>query len=123
MAAILSLVQLMEVSTASTVTGLATELTFARQLLVDKQASLGVRAGCQLWERFFALSGGVEVSDVSGLNESRRLHHERLSMLTVTIGISSLQAIPYLSRPIILRHNSSSMPREDSYSCRRLPSR
>lgn len=61
-AAISALVELMEASTASTVTGLATELTLARQLLVDTQASLGVRAGCQLWERFFALSGGGEVS-------------------------------------------------------------
>jgi len=60
-AAILSLVELMETSTASTVTGLATELTLARQLLVDTQPSLGVRAGCQLWERFFALSGGGQV--------------------------------------------------------------
>ncbi|CAD6564897.1 MAG: translation initiation factor eIF-2B subunit alpha [Tremellales sp. Tagirdzhanova-0007] len=56
----MALVELMEASTSSTVTGLATELTLARQLLVDTQTSLGVRAGCQLWERFFALSGGGE---------------------------------------------------------------
>ncbi|KAK4686059.1 translation initiation factor eIF-2B subunit alpha, partial [Tremellales sp. Uapishka_1] len=60
-AAILALVQLMESSTASTVTGLASELTVGRQILVDTQISLGVRAGCQLWERFFALSGGGEI--------------------------------------------------------------
>jgi hypothetical protein len=45
---------------AATITGLAQELTVGRQLLVDTQASLGVRAGCQLWERFFALSAGSE---------------------------------------------------------------
>lgn len=50
-------------SPASTVTGLASELTVARQVLINTQASLGVRAGCQLWERFFALFPGVgEVS-------------------------------------------------------------
>ena len=27
-------------------------------MLIDTQASLGVRAGCQLWERFFSLSSG-----------------------------------------------------------------
>ncbi|GFZ42780.1 hypothetical protein JCM24511_00498 [Saitozyma sp. JCM 24511] len=59
-AAILALVELMEASTAATITGLAQELTIGRQLLVDTQASLGVRAGCQLWERFFALSAGSE---------------------------------------------------------------
>lgn len=48
---------------ASTVTGLASELTVGRQVLINTQASLGVRAGCQLWERFFALFPGVgEVS-------------------------------------------------------------
>lgn len=48
---------------ASTVTGLASELTVGRQALINTQASLGVRAGCQLWERFFALFPGVgEVS-------------------------------------------------------------
>ena len=45
---------------ASTVTGLASELTAGRQTLLDSQASLGVRAGCQLWERFFASAGGGE---------------------------------------------------------------
>lgn len=44
---------------ASTVTGLASELTVGRQALINTQASLGVRAGCQLWERFFALFPGV----------------------------------------------------------------
>ncbi|OWZ63192.1 hypothetical protein AYX15_04766 [Cryptococcus neoformans] len=58
-AAILALVELMEASTASTVTGLASELTVGRQVLINTQASLGVRAGCQLWERFFALFPGV----------------------------------------------------------------
>ncbi|WVF67078.1 hypothetical protein IAT40_001823 [Kwoniella sp. CBS 6097] len=59
-AAILALVELIEASTASTVTGLATELTIGRQALINTQHSLGVRAGCQLWERFFALSMGGE---------------------------------------------------------------
>ncbi|EIW69058.1 hypothetical protein TREMEDRAFT_16009, partial [Tremella mesenterica DSM 1558] len=59
-AAILALVELMETSTASTISGLATELMHARQTLIETQASLGVRAGCQLWERFFALSAGSE---------------------------------------------------------------
>ncbi|WVQ79060.1 hypothetical protein IAT38_001153 [Cryptococcus sp. DSM 104549] len=58
-AAIIALVELMEASTASTVTGLASELTIGRQALMNTQASLGVRAGCQLWERFFALFPGV----------------------------------------------------------------
>ncbi|WVN85831.1 uncharacterized protein L203_100983 [Cryptococcus depauperatus CBS 7841] len=58
-AAILALVELMEASTASTVTGLASELTVGRQTLINTQTSLGVRAGCQLWERFFALFPGV----------------------------------------------------------------
>ncbi|KAK8861410.1 hypothetical protein IAR55_002229 [Kwoniella newhampshirensis] len=59
-AAILALVELIEASTASTVTGLASELTLGRKTLINTQTSLGVRAGCQLWERFFALSGGGE---------------------------------------------------------------
>ncbi|WRT65528.1 uncharacterized protein IL334_002473 [Kwoniella shivajii] len=59
-AAILALVELVEASTASTVTGLASELTIGRQALINSQSSLGVRAGCQLWERFFALSMGGE---------------------------------------------------------------
>ncbi|WVQ62763.1 uncharacterized protein L199_000911 [Kwoniella botswanensis] len=59
-AAILALVELIEASTASTVTGLASELTIGRQALINTQPSLGVRAGCQLWERFFALSMGGE---------------------------------------------------------------
>ncbi|WWC87699.1 uncharacterized protein L201_002591 [Kwoniella dendrophila CBS 6074] len=59
-AAILALVELVEASTASTVTGLASELTIGRQALINTQLSLGVRAGCQLWERFFALSMGGE---------------------------------------------------------------
>ncbi|KAL1409505.1 translation initiation factor eIF-2B subunit alpha [Vanrija albida] len=59
-AAILALVELMEASTASTVSGLAIELTNGRRRLNDSQPSLGVRAGCQLWERFVALSGGGE---------------------------------------------------------------
>ncbi|ODO06166.1 translation initiation factor eIF-2B subunit alpha [Cryptococcus wingfieldii CBS 7118] len=58
-AAILALVELMEASTASTVTGLASELTVGRQALINTQTSLGVRAGCQLWERFFAVFPGV----------------------------------------------------------------
>ncbi|ORY25843.1 hypothetical protein BCR39DRAFT_542987 [Naematelia encephala] len=53
-AAIMALVELMEASTASTITGLASELTVGRRLLIDTQPSLGVRAGCQLWERFVA---------------------------------------------------------------------
>ncbi|WWC60125.1 uncharacterized protein I303_102689 [Kwoniella dejecticola CBS 10117] len=59
-AAILALVELIEASTASTVTGLAQELTIGRKTLINTQPSLGVRAGCQLWERFFALSMGGE---------------------------------------------------------------
>ncbi|WVR03967.1 hypothetical protein IAU60_000966 [Kwoniella sp. DSM 27419] len=59
-AAILALVELIEASTSSTVTGLANELTIGRQALISTQSSLGVRAGCQLWERFFALSMGGE---------------------------------------------------------------
>jgi hypothetical protein len=39
---------------AETTAGLARELKSARQLLTTTQSSLGVRAGCQLWENFFA---------------------------------------------------------------------
>lgn len=79
-AAILALVELMEASTgkllhaalrtahtpASTVSGLAIELTNGRRRLNDSQHSLGVRAGCQLWERFVALSGGGGEVSVTG---------------------------------------------------------
>ncbi|BEI82435.1 hypothetical protein CcaverHIS002_0303030 [Cutaneotrichosporon cavernicola] len=55
-AAILALVELMEASTATTLSGLAIELFHGRQTLIATQSSLGVRAGCQLWERFLAAS-------------------------------------------------------------------
>jgi translation initiation factor eIF-2B subunit alpha len=51
---------LADTTQAATITGLAQELTLGRQRLVDTQSSLGVRAGCQLWERFFAISAGGE---------------------------------------------------------------
>ncbi|KAK1920959.1 hypothetical protein DB88DRAFT_444396 [Papiliotrema laurentii] len=59
-AAILALVELMEASTASTISGLTMELTAGRKALVESQHSLGVRAGCQLWERFISLSHSGE---------------------------------------------------------------
>jgi translation initiation factor eIF-2B subunit alpha len=46
----------MEASTATTLSGLAIELSHGRQTLTATQSSLGVRAGCQLWERFLAAS-------------------------------------------------------------------
>ncbi|GMK58250.1 hypothetical protein CspeluHIS016_0502820 [Cutaneotrichosporon spelunceum] len=55
-AAILALVELMEASTSTTLSGLAIELYHGRQTLIATQCSLGVRAGCQLWERFLAAS-------------------------------------------------------------------
>lgn len=42
------------------------ELTHGRRALIDTQASLGVRAGCQLWERFVALSGGGSEVSLGG---------------------------------------------------------
>ena len=49
---------------ATTMTGLASEVTAGTEILLESQMSLGVRAGCQLWERFFASSGGgPEVSN------------------------------------------------------------
>lgn len=83
MAAILALTQLLENSTgefsfrclvlrkacpnvvfssATTLTGLLMELTQGRKKLVETQPSLGVRAGCQLFERFVGASGAGEVS-------------------------------------------------------------
>lgn len=47
---------------ASTLTGLLMELTQGRKKLVETQPSLGVRAGCQLFERFVGASGAGEVS-------------------------------------------------------------
>jgi translation initiation factor eIF-2B subunit alpha len=38
---------------------------------MNTQSSLGVRAGCQLWERFFSLSGGGDL--VSPLRLCRRV--------------------------------------------------
>jgi translation initiation factor eIF-2B subunit alpha len=66
-AAILALVELMESSTepinhieadctATTSFGLAEDVKVGRETLMNTQSSLGVRAGCQLWERFFSLS-------------------------------------------------------------------
>ncbi|ORX36315.1 hypothetical protein BD324DRAFT_651555 [Kockovaella imperatae] len=57
-AAIMTLVSLMEASSSTTMTGLASEVNAGTEILQDNQANLGVRAGCQLWERFFASSGG-----------------------------------------------------------------
>lgn len=37
------------------------ELRNGRQHLIQTQTSLGVRAGCQLWERFVAVNTGGEV--------------------------------------------------------------
>lgn len=47
-------------STSSTLTGLLAELEQARRELVATQSSLGVRAGCQLFERFVRDSGAGE---------------------------------------------------------------
>ncbi|KAJ9117458.1 hypothetical protein QFC22_004308 [Naganishia vaughanmartiniae] len=60
LAAILALTQLLENSTATTLTGLLMELTQGRKKLVETQPSLGVRAGCQLFERFVGASGAGE---------------------------------------------------------------
>ncbi|KAJ9119388.1 hypothetical protein QFC24_005621 [Naganishia onofrii] len=60
LAAILALTQLLEHSTATTLTGLLMELTQGRKKLVETQPSLGVRAGCQLFERFVGASGAGE---------------------------------------------------------------
>jgi translation initiation factor eIF-2B subunit alpha len=79
-AAILALVELMEASTggstallsrlclgaevdeiATTSFGLAEDVKNGRETLMNTQSSLGVRAGCQLWERFFSLSGGGDL--------------------------------------------------------------
>jgi hypothetical protein len=46
---------------ATTLTGLLMELTQGRKKLVETQPSLGVRAGCQLFERFVGASGAGEV--------------------------------------------------------------
>ncbi|KAL7419674.1 translation initiation factor eIF-2B subunit alpha [Cryptotrichosporon argae] len=59
-AAILALVELMEASTATTINGLINELTQGRNRLNNTQQSLGVRAGCQLWERFVAAGNTME---------------------------------------------------------------
>ena len=57
LAAILALTDMIEVSTATTVTGLMRDLTDAKDKLMATQSSLGVRAGCQLFERFVRDSG------------------------------------------------------------------
>jgi len=41
---------------ATTSFGLAEDVKVGRETLMNTQSSLGVRAGCQLWERFFSLS-------------------------------------------------------------------
>jgi hypothetical protein len=38
------------------------DLKKGRQALIETQTSLGVRAGCQLWERFIAIEHGGPVS-------------------------------------------------------------
>ncbi len=48
--------------TASTLSNLLSELVQARQKLVSIIPSLGVRAGCQLFERFVGFSGAGTVS-------------------------------------------------------------
>lgn len=59
-AAILALTDVIASSTSSTLTGLLAELEQARRELVATQSSLGVRAGCQLFERFVRDSGAGE---------------------------------------------------------------
>lgn len=51
------------------------ELTKGRKTLIDTQASLGVRAGCQLWERFVSMVGGGEVSYGTAVSDNRTLQH------------------------------------------------
>lgn len=83
---------------ASTVSGLAMELTQGRRKLIDTQASLGVRAGCQLWERFVSMVGGGEVGACSG---------------TLIPGLSSVQAHAHQPGPFVLLRDCPAVPRED----------
>lgn len=132
LAAILALTQLMEVSTgkplpqlpshlfqltkyphvlertASTLTGLLTELVSARQKLVDTQPSLGVRAGCQLFERFVSSSGAGEVSG----RDSPSQIHRRVSSSSSSHSLcpSCVDHLPS-HNATVLRYTTFDLPR------------